>query len=103
MDFLAQTVAGFDRLIAPAQSARAILAAYGDRRYFFARPATCEAEWRNASRSPAWPAAAKAAQAATDRILALHSYAVPEVTVMPIIAGLPAYLEWAAVSVDRKG
>jgi periplasmic divalent cation tolerance protein len=46
---------------------------------------------------------AAAAQAVTDRILALHSYAVPEVTVTPIIGGSPAYLEWLAVSVDRKG
>ena len=47
---------------------------------------------------------AAAAEAATDRILALHSYAVPEVTVSPIIGGSPAYLEWVAVSVgDQKG
>src|SRR5260221_600199 len=46
---------------------------------------------------------AAAAPAVTERILALHSYAVPEVTVTAVIGGSPAYLEWVSVSVDRKG
>jgi|KBSMisStaDraftv2_1062788.scaffolds.fasta_scaffold197407_3 periplasmic divalent cation tolerance protein len=46
---------------------------------------------------------AAAVQAVVDRILALHSYAVPEVTVTPIIGGSPAYLDWVTVSVgDQK-
>jgi len=57
-----------------------------------------DAEWMVQAKT-----SAAAAQAATDRILALHSYAVPEVTVTPIIGGSPAYLEWVAVSVgDQK-
>jgi periplasmic divalent cation tolerance protein len=151
LDFLTQTVAIFDRLIAAAQSATATVARLGDRRY--SRPtrdlrgpmedcvliacatgsreeaarigrtlvaerlAACaqmfaidsiyrwdgkvqeDAEWLLHVKT-----SAAAAQAATDRILALHSYAVPEVTVMPIIGGSPAYLEWVAVSVgDQNG
>jgi periplasmic divalent cation tolerance protein len=46
---------------------------------------------------------AEAAAALTDRILVLHSYDVPEVTVTPIIGGSPAYLDWVAVSVGPKG
>ncbi|QEQ02365.1 divalent-cation tolerance protein CutA [Thermosynechococcus sp. CL-1] len=29
-----------------------------------------------------------------DRLLALHSYEVPEIIALPIIAGSPAYLSW---------
>ncbi|BAY51783.1 divalent cation tolerance protein [Thermostichus vulcanus NIES-2134] len=29
-----------------------------------------------------------------DRLLALHSYEVPEIIALPIIAGSPAYLNW---------
>jgi uncharacterized protein involved in tolerance to divalent cations len=38
--------------------------------------------------------------AVVEGIRALHSYALPEVTVMPIIDRPAAALEWAAVSVD---
>lgn len=42
---------------------------------------------------------ATAAGAIGARIRAIHSYALPEVTVMPIIDGSAEYLEWVAMSV----
>jgi periplasmic divalent cation tolerance protein len=42
--------------------------------------------------------AARAA-AAEARILALHSYAVPELLVTPVIGGSAAYLDWIAAQV----
>ena len=42
----------------------------------------------------------EAAMAVVEGIRARHSYALPEVTVMPIIDRPAASLEWAAVSVD---
>jgi periplasmic divalent cation tolerance protein len=30
----------------------------------------------------------------TERIRGLHSYSVPEVIALPVVDGLPAYLEW---------
>jgi len=46
---------------------------------------------------------AAAAQPVADRTPALHTYAVPEGTVTPIIGGSPAYLDWVTVSVgDQK-
>jgi len=32
----------------------------------------------------------------------MHSYAVPEIIALPIIAGLPAYLEWIRDSVSTE-
>lgn len=29
-----------------------------------------------------------------DRVQALHSYTVPEIIALPVIAGLPSYLDW---------
>jgi periplasmic divalent cation tolerance protein len=46
--------------------------------------------------------AARAAEV-QERIHALHSYAVPEIVVLPIAAGLPAYLEWIAQEVAPPG
>ena len=42
--------------------------------------------------------AARAA-AVQDRIRALHSYAVPEILVLPIAGGLPVYLDWIGAEV----
>ena len=42
---------------------------------------------------------AAAAPAVNERIKAIHSYDLPEVTVTPIIDGSAAYLEWVAASV----
>jgi periplasmic divalent cation tolerance protein len=36
-----------------------------------------------------------------ERVKALHSYTVPEVIAMPIVAGLPDYLEWVRKSVEE--
>jgi len=43
-----------------------------------------------------------AAQAAalTERVLALHPYAVPEVLVLPVESGAGAYLDWMRASVE---
>ena len=30
----------------------------------------------------------------TDRVAELHSYAVPEITTLPITGGLDSYLDW---------
>ncbi|MGO9640430.1 MAG: divalent-cation tolerance protein CutA [Candidatus Acidiferrales bacterium] len=37
-----------------------------------------------------------------DAIRRLHSYDVPEIIALPIIAGLPAYLAWIEDSVRRR-
>lgn len=37
--------------------------------------------------------------ALTARVLALHSYAVPEVLVLPVVAGSAAYLSWLGSAV----
>ncbi len=45
-------------------------------------------------------------EALTARVLALHSYDVPEVIVLPIVAGSAAYLSWLSGAVagqDRAG
>ncbi|MEM2936442.1 MAG: divalent-cation tolerance protein CutA [Candidatus Bathyarchaeia archaeon] len=34
----------------------------------------------------------------SERVKALHSYKVPEVLALPIVKGLPAYLEWLGSS-----
>ncbi len=34
--------------------------------------------------------------ALADRVRALHSYTVPEIIVLPIVAGAPTYLDWLA-------
>ena len=39
------------------------------------------------------------ADALRDRLVALHSYDVPEVLVLPVAGGLPAYLQWVVDSV----
>ncbi len=36
------------------------------------------------------------------RVLALHTYEVPEIIALPIVDGHAAYLEWVASSVGRK-
>lgn len=33
-------------------------------------------------------------------VLALHPYQVPEIIALPVIAGLPAYLDWMAESLN---
>lgn len=33
-----------------------------------------------------------------DRVRTLHSYSVPEIIALPVVAGLPAYLEWVSRS-----
>jgi len=43
--------------------------------------------------------AAGQVEAIKKRIIELHSYAVPEIIVLPIIDGSPAYLEWVRSSV----
>jgi periplasmic divalent cation tolerance protein len=49
---------------------------------------------------------AKTTRASTDaltaRVLELHSYAVPEVIVLPIVAGSAAYLRWIASGVGGQ-
>jgi periplasmic divalent cation tolerance protein len=40
-------------------------------------------------------------QAVTARVRSLHSYTVPEVIALPIVAGNPAYLAWIDDSVRR--
>lgn len=49
----------------------------------------------------------KTAAAAVDRLLArvpeLHPYDVPEVLVLPVEAGLAAYVEWVVQSVSHDG
>ncbi len=40
------------------------------------------------------------APAAQARVLALHSYHVPELLVMPVAGGTPAYLDWIAAQVE---
>lgn len=37
-------------------------------------------------------------EALISRVQGLHSYAVPEVIALPIVAGLPAYLNWITQS-----
>lgn len=41
--------------------------------------------------------------ALTERVKALHSYSVPCVVALPILAGNPAYLDWLAAETSRKG
>jgi len=36
----------------------------------------------------------------SERVRALHSYEVPEVLALPIIRGLPSYLEWLIASLQ---
>ena len=36
----------------------------------------------------------------SERVRALHSYEVPEVLALPIIRGLPSYLEWLGASLQ---
>jgi periplasmic divalent cation tolerance protein len=33
-----------------------------------------------------------------ERVKALHSYSVPEIIALPVVAGLPGYLEWVRES-----
>ena len=35
------------------------------------------------------------------RVMELHSYTVPEVIALPVVAGLPAYLAWVGESTRR--
>lgn len=37
-----------------------------------------------------------------DRLLALHSYEVPEIIALPIIAGSPTYLNWVKEQTQRS-
>jgi len=43
---------------------------------------------------------ADACELLQDRLAALHPYDVPEVIVLPVAAGLPAYLSWVMASVQ---
>jgi len=36
----------------------------------------------------------------SERVKALHSYEVPEILALPIIKGLPSYLEWLGASLQ---
>jgi periplasmic divalent cation tolerance protein len=36
------------------------------------------------------------------RVKSLHSYTVPEIIALPIVAGLPAYLEWVRSSAKAR-
>lgn len=36
-----------------------------------------------------------------DRVRSLHSYMVPEIIALPVVAGLPAYLDWVGESTKR--
>jgi periplasmic divalent cation tolerance protein len=38
-----------------------------------------------------------------ERVRALHSYEVPEVIALPIVAGSGPYLEWLATTTAREG
>jgi periplasmic divalent cation tolerance protein len=40
------------------------------------------------------------APAAQARVLALHSYDIPELMVTPVVGGAPAYLDWIAAQVE---
>ncbi len=42
-----------------------------------------------------------AVQELIDRVKQLHSYEVPEVIALPVVAGLPAYLSWVSDSTRR--
>ncbi|HEX2701495.1 MAG TPA: divalent-cation tolerance protein CutA [Acidimicrobiales bacterium] len=44
-----------------------------------------------------------AAGAVTDEIARIHSYDTPEITVTPIVGGLPSYLAWIDAEVDPGG
>jgi periplasmic divalent cation tolerance protein len=37
----------------------------------------------------------------SERIVELHSYEVPEVLAVPVVDGLPSYLDWLKDSLDR--
>lgn len=55
--------------------------------------------WQGAvHRDPEWQLLIKTRMAlfeqVRDRLVALHSYEVPEIIALPIIAGSPAYLNW---------
>ncbi|MSR39289.1 MAG: divalent-cation tolerance protein CutA [Planctomycetes bacterium] len=43
-----------------------------------------------------------ALQALQSRLLSLHPYEVPEFLVIPVVAGLPGYLQWVTESVERE-
>ena len=51
-------------------------------------------------------ALAKTRAAAVDdviaRIKALHPYEVPEIIALPVVTGLPTYLQWVLVETDPK-
>jgi periplasmic divalent cation tolerance protein len=37
-----------------------------------------------------------------ERVKSLHSYTVPEIIALPIVAGLPTYLEWVRSSTKKR-
>jgi len=37
-----------------------------------------------------------------EKIVKLHSYATPEIIVLPVVAGLPKYLRWLTESVTKN-
>lgn len=39
--------------------------------------------------------------ALSERVKTLHSYSLPEVIALPIVAGLPAYLDWISQSTQE--
>jgi periplasmic divalent cation tolerance protein len=38
-----------------------------------------------------------------DRIKALHPYQVPEILALPVVAGLPSYLQWVVEGTTKTG
>jgi periplasmic divalent cation tolerance protein len=38
-----------------------------------------------------------------ERVKSLHSYTIPEIIALPIVAGLPTYLEWVRSSTQCTG
>jgi periplasmic divalent cation tolerance protein len=39
----------------------------------------------------------------TRRLTAIHPYSVPEILVLPVAAGLPAYLDWIRTETGKEG
>lgn len=56
---------------------------------------------------PEWRVVAKTTAAAADALVQMwaerHPYDVPEILVVPVLGGLPAYLEWVGDEVVRRG
>jgi periplasmic divalent cation tolerance protein len=48
-------------------------------------------------------ARADRAEAVVDAVAALHGYEMPEIVVLPVVAGLPAYLAWVREEAGGAG